>query len=159
MARKRSWIWKISEISFRDIVANASSYRDVAAKLSANKSGTQFWVIKSRIEELDIDISHFDRSKNRRRPAEDVFVVNSNYSRHSLVKRLIRLSLIQHKNCDICGLGRSWNKKRLVLQIDHINGIANDNRLENLRFLCPNCHSQTDTYGAKNRNIQHDLNS
>jgi hypothetical protein len=44
-----------------------------------------------------------------------------------------------------------WNNKKLVLHIEHINGISNDNRIENLCFLCPNCHSQTDTYGGRNK--------
>ena len=51
--------------------------------------------------------------------------------------------------CAICGLVPEWNGKKLVLQIDHINGVHTDNRLENLRFLCPNCHSQTETFGRK----------
>jgi hypothetical protein len=47
-------------------------------------------------------------------------------------------------------IGPNWNNKGLVLQLDHINGVHNDNRVENLRILCPNCHSQTDTFCAKN---------
>lgn len=51
--------------------------------------------------------------------------------------------------CSICGNTGEWNSKKLVLQLDHINGIHNDNRIENLRLLCPNCHSQTDTFCGK----------
>lgn len=51
--------------------------------------------------------------------------------------------------CSECGIGPEWNGKPLTLQLDHINGISNDNRLENLRFLCPNCHTQTETYSNK----------
>ena len=53
---------------------------------------------------------------------------------------------------DCCNKGE-WLGKPLVLQLDHINGVRDDHRLENLRFLCPNCHSQTDTYGGKNSNV------
>lgn len=54
--------------------------------------------------------------------------------------------------CECCGNDGEWLGKKISLQLDHINGINNDNRIENLRFLCPNCHSQTDTFGGKNKN-------
>ncbi len=62
--------------------------------------------------------------------------------------RLLRAGLLENR-CDECGL-REWRGKPLIVHIDHVNGIKNDNRLENLRMLCPNCHSQTETYGGKN---------
>lgn len=64
---------------------------------------------------------------------------------------VIRNKIIAYQ-CQICNLEPEWNNKVLVLQIDHINGINNDHRIENLRFLCPNCHSQTETFGNKKRN-------
>ena len=89
--------------------------------------------------------------KNRygeRKKDEDVFVENSTYARHRLKGRIIQQSLKQYI-CDDCGLDGNWNGKKLSLQLDHINGVNNDNRLENLRFLCPNCHSQTDNFSGK----------
>ena len=80
---------------------------------------------------------------------ETVFVENSTYPRHRLKERIIKQSIIDYK-CSCCGNVGVYNDKPLSLQLDHINGINNDNRLDNLRFLCPNCHAQSDTYAAKN---------
>jgi HNH endonuclease len=83
------------------------------------------------------------------RPDEEVFCENSDFaSRMQIKKRLKAKGLPQV--CDECKLSGEWNGKPLVLQLDHINGVYNDNRIENLRLLCPNCHSQTDTFCAKN---------
>lgn len=79
-----------------------------------------------------------------------VFCENSQWSNPAIRKRIEQLSLLEHK-CSICGI-TSWNSSPITLELDHINGVNNDNRLENLRFLCPNCHSQTDTYKGKNIN-------
>lgn len=78
-----------------------------------------------------------------------VFTEDSSYPRHRLKDRIIQQELLDH-SCQECGLGHVWNGKSIVLQLDHINGVNNDHRLENLRFLCPNCHTQQDTYAAKN---------
>jgi 5-methylcytosine-specific restriction endonuclease McrA len=81
---------------------------------------------------------------------EEVFVENSTYPRHRLKERIIKEEMIPYV-CHECGMDDIWNGKKIVLQLDHINGVNDDNRLENLQFLCPNCHSQTHTYAAKNR--------
>lgn len=73
---------------------------------------------------------------------------NSDLSRSVIKRYIISNNLIEYK-CKICGNLGNYNRKPLVLQLDHINGICNDNRLDNLRFLCPNCHSQTDTFTGK----------
>jgi 5-methylcytosine-specific restriction endonuclease McrA len=80
--------------------------------------------------------------------SEEVFVVGPIVSGTWLKKRLLKEGLIEDR-CEICGLVE-WMGRRLALQIDHINGDRRDNRVENLRLLCPNCHSQTDTYCGRN---------
>ncbi len=70
----------------------------------------------------------------------------------TLKRRLIEAGILEEK-CGECGLSE-WRGKRLCIQMDHVNGINTDNRLENLRMLCPNCHSQTETFGARNKVIK-----
>jgi Zn finger protein HypA/HybF involved in hydrogenase expression len=87
-------------------------------------------------------------------PLELVLVENLNYGRCHLKRRLISLGLLNYYCANPeCGL-TEWLGKPISLQLDHINGVNNDNRLENLRLLCPNCHSQTDTYSGKKSNIR-----
>ena len=74
---------------------------------------------------------------------------SSGISTSRFKKRLIKEGLLEEK-CYECGIGPIWNGKALVLQIDHTNGVSNDNRISNLRILCPNCHSQTHTYAGRN---------
>ena len=83
---------------------------------------------------------------------DEILVENSTYTnRYRLKIRLIKENKMNYR-CAICGNNGEWNGKPLSLQLDHINGVNNDNRIENLRFLCPNCHSQTETFSGKNKN-------
>ena len=88
-------------------------------------------------------------SSNRKIPLKNLLTIGSNYNRVDLKRRLIEEDLLENK-CYECGSLPIWNSLPLSLQLDHINGVANDNRLENLRLLCPNCHSQTATFTGKN---------
>ena len=83
-------------------------------------------------------------------PDSVVFCENSTYARHSIKARIKAKNLIAYK-CACCGIGPEWQGKPMPLILDHINGINNDNRLENLRFVCSNCDSQLPTYKAKNK--------
>jgi len=78
-----------------------------------------------------------------------VLVQGSTYDVPLLKRRLVEEGLLAPR-CASCGLGETWEGAPLVLHLDHINGDRTDNRLENLRFLCPNCHSQTETYCGRN---------
>ena len=72
------------------------------------------------------------------------------FATNKLKIKLLKAGMIK-KECSWCGITDTWNDKPIVLHLDHINGIKNDHRLENLRLLCPNCHSQTDTYAGKGK--------
>lgn len=82
---------------------------------------------------------------------EDILSNKKPYQSHKLKIKLIEANLKENK-CEICGIN-SWLGKELSLQLHHINGNHNDNSLDNLQILCPNCHSLTDTYTAKNKKV------
>lgn len=83
---------------------------------------------------------------------DSYFCVGSPY-RTSIVKAILLYKGYIEYKCAICGNDGVWNGKELTLQLDHINGINTDQRLENLRFLCPNCHAQTETFAGKNKKL------
>lgn len=88
-------------------------------------------------------------------PLSKVLTENSDYARHLVKKRILAENLIQYR-CSCCGIGPEWRNKPMPLILDHINGINNDNRLENLRFVCSNCDSQLPTYKSKNKKTKED---
>jgi len=141
-----------SNINFTDkeviiAVKNSETIAQVIEKLGLTVSGHNYEIINRYIVKLNLNIEHFSTKKycNAYRYSDkDVFKKNSSYRGYKLYKRLVEIG--REPKCEICGLGTTWNNKPIRLQVDHINGINNDHRLENLRFLCPNCHSQTETY-------------
>lgn len=149
-----SKVYSVSDEKFREIVANSFTYSDILRALGlGTRGGSSTDILKRRIAELNCSIEHFSRSgsgKYVKYPLEEIMVENSSYaSIASLKKRLVNEGILEYK-CAICGISE-WLGKPLSLQLDHINGVNNDHRKENLRFLCPNCHSQTDTFAGKNQ--------
>lgn len=149
-------IYSLSDNEFKKLVESSKSYSDILRALELNPSGgSSSKLLKKRIAELDLSIEHFDRNRgmapdSRKYNLDDVLVKNSTYQNiASLKRRLISSNRLEYK-CAMCHNTGEWNGQTLVLQLDHINGINNDHRIENLRFLCPNCHSLTDTYAGRN---------
>lgn len=156
MRKSTSKVYNISDIEFIRLVGKSNSYSDVLRALGlTTRGGSSQDIIKRRIRELGCDVSHFGnkriKSPTQTHSMKDILVENSSYANiASLKRRLINNGLLKYE-CSKCGIS-SWNGQPLALHLDHINGINNDHRIENLRFLCPNCHSQTDTYAGKNKN-------
>lgn len=89
-------------------------------------------------------------NQHLRTPSEKVFCEDSKTSRTIVRRRVLADELIEY-SCSVCGIGPEWNGKPMPLILDHINGINNDNRIKNLRFMCSNCDSQLPTYKARNK--------
>lgn len=151
-----SKVYSMSDKDFIDLIKSNNNFSDCLRQLGLSfKGSASRIVIKRRIDELHINIDHFDKyanhygTKKNRILNDDLFKLGSFSGTHIIKKRILKDNLIEYK-CAICGNEGTWNNKDLSLQLDHINGNRFDNRLENLRFLCPNCHAQTETFGSKN---------
>ena len=165
MGKRTSAIWMTPIKELQHIFDNSSTYKEVLQKIGIDKKPQGHYTrrLNKRIEEDKINLDKFSEnakvfraklvknlSKNNAYPDKEVFCKNSRVGSDCVKNRIISRSLIDYK-CNACGCGKEWNGKPISLQLDHINGINNDQRLENLRFLCPNCHSQTKTWGRKRR--------
>jgi hypothetical protein len=150
----KSKVYNISDEDFVDLIDTSTSYSEVLRYfgLSTN-GGCSSKPLKNRIEELNLDVSHFkgsSKDSQTRYTLEEILVENSPYqNRTSLKSRLLKEGILINE-CYSCGID-SWLDKPLSLQLDHKNGKNNDNTVDNLRLLCPNCHSQTETYAGKNK--------
>jgi 5-methylcytosine-specific restriction endonuclease McrA len=128
-------------------VEGAQSMSEVVRRLGLNKSSSTYATLKKSFEYHNIKTDFKRHRSTKPYKVEDIFCENSTYDRTTLRNKIIKEEILQYK-CSECGI-ISWNGQKLSLQLDHINGVSNDNRLKNLRFLCPNCHSQTKTWGNK----------
>jgi predicted RNA-binding Zn-ribbon protein involved in translation (DUF1610 family) len=141
-----------------EAVANSISIAGVLRYLQIPFSGGTHAHISRKLKQFGIDTSHFKRvAPNRGKPCawrlapEDVLVVrppSAPRSKPHVLRRVLRESGVPYA-CAACGVAAEWNGKPIVLHVDHINGDWRDDRKENLRFLCPNCHSQTPTFAGR----------
>ena len=104
-------------------------------------------ILKDRMKKLDINIDRKKFIKEHETPDSYVYCKNSKY--RGIRHRVLRDSFMPYC-CSICGNDGEWLGNKISLQLDHIDGDCSNNTKENLRWLCPNCHSQTPTYGSRN---------
>ena len=153
--RKRSWVAD----TLKKAVLGSTSIRQVLIKLGLREAGGNYDQVRKYIKEYGLDASHFKgRGWGRGMkgiikpsiPIEKVLVGNGTYQSFKLKKRLFALGL-KLQYCEECGWAQKTDDGYLPLELDHINGDRHDNRIDNLRILCPNCHSLKPTHRGKNR--------
>lgn len=156
--KKRSPIWKMPEIEFIQLVQSAKSIGDVLQAFGLTNRGRNHFTARKRIENLGLSTKHFDQNaaRNNKRFKHSLSVFTQGVRRSTGV---IRRAFLRHggrkHECSICGQLPMWNNLPLVLQVDHIDGNCKNNSLSNLRWVCPNCHTQTATYAGKKRKNAH----
>jgi len=148
--------FKYSLETIQNAVSMSTSIRGVCELIGIKPVGGNYYTIKRHIKQYKIDTSHFKGrgwSKGQefgfKRPIEDYLSNRFEIQSNKLRIRLLKEKIFKHQ-CSRCNL-EVWNDLPIPIELDHINGDHSDNRLENLRLLCPNCHAQTDTYRGKNK--------
>lgn len=147
-----------------ELCKNSYSYSEVLRKAGRKPGGGSNETLKRKILEFNIDISHFTGQKWTKSPKyvsristkekysiEEVFTKNSTITQKVMRGYVERHNLIPYK-CDNCGCDGTWMNSKIALELDHIDGDNTNHTLENLHYLCPNCHALTKTYRGRNKN-------
>jgi 5-methylcytosine-specific restriction endonuclease McrA len=159
MSKKRSIIWTIQKDVLQELFDNSNSFVEVLIKLNLNGYSGNHRTLNERIKIDNLDLSKLkvnrknlikNINKKKSLSLDSILIENSKYKNNSNLKTRLLESKILKYECSICKNNGYWLNKPVTLQLDHINGVSNDNQLKNLRLLCPNCHSQTDTFSGRN---------
>lgn len=145
---KRKKYSKYTKDELIEIIKLCDNYVHIIETLRINKYYHKY--LKRFVQEHKIDISHFKSSEKTIVPFKDRLTKDSKKLHSSDIKEYLVKNNIVKYGCSDCKVGNMWRDKPLSLQLVHINGDHYDNRIENLRLMCPNCHSQTDTYTGRN---------
>jgi hypothetical protein len=145
-----------------NVIKESRTYTETLKKLGLRAAGGNFKTLKNNIEKYKLDVTHFDAANVRKEKLGDYqklfikkelsecLIENSTYNRCQLKERLYNEGF-KEKKCELCGQDENWNGGKMSLILDHINGVWNDNRIENLRIVCPNCNATLPTHCGKQK--------
>jgi hypothetical protein len=143
----------------RIAIAASRSWSEALQRLGMCHTGGAHSVLKKYAAMWGIPTDHVDpysairgSGRHRRRPLDKILVEHSTFSRNHLKERLYEAGL-KRPVCELCGTGEVWRGRVMGMILDHINGVTHDNRLENLRIVCPNCAATLDTHCGKKRRV------
>lgn len=152
--------WSGSEEVIHEAVSASYSVTETLRRLGLDNKGGNYKTCKKYIELFNIDKSHFKTQgelisgkRNVNHTTLDEYLCSTNPVNQVIRKKMVAEG-IKPDVCEICGQGNTWNDRPLVLQIDHMDGDNQNNNLTNLRIICPNCHTQTKTFGFKSRVVK-----
>lgn len=144
----------LSEEEISNAIDGSNSLKDVIVRLGFDPSSNNYRLLKNMIDKFGLEAPIYSKgsvANPKYVPNDEVFRENSTYTNRTSIKQ--RLVLMGWEYCcsqPSCTISDTWLGKPIVLHLDHINGVKNDNRLDNLRFLCPNCHTQTGAFAGRN---------
>ena len=150
---------KWSDSDFTSAVQQSHSVAEVLRALGLVPAGGNYHSVRTLVRQLNLDTTHWTGQGHRKGcstpmvkavPLSEVMIEHSTYPRGELKVRLIRTGVLKNE-CSACHMGPEWQGSPLVMVLDHINGVYDDARLENLRLLCPNCDSQQPTFKGRNK--------
>jgi hypothetical protein len=155
-----AWVPRYTELEVCEAVEGSPSLSAALRLLGLRIAGGNFGTLRRLIAHYGISTEHFDpnwvlRGPRIRRqiPLHEILVEGSDYNRGRLKSRLFDAGL-KPRACELCGQGEVWHGDRMALILDHTNGVGNDNRLENLRIVCPNCAATLETHCGRQHRIE-----
>ena len=143
--------------NFKVVVNCSKNLTEILRNLGMTLTGDNTKTLKKYISKYELSTNHFETERVIcliKYDLSTILISGSSYTHTFSLKKRLYKEGIKQRQCELCSQGETWNRKKMSLILDHINGVHNDNRLENLRIVCPNCNATLDTHCGKNKSAE-----